>query len=86
MSFPFRRAPTEFRRKVKERKEEDKRAKSENTTSADFQNIKNRLGFTQKAKDWKVKRELKRLSNKKPKTWKAIGLTANDFKAYGIKV
>jgi len=84
--FPFRRAPEPFKRKVEERKKEARKAKEKHIDSSDLQNIKNKLGYTQRTKEYKVIAELKRLSRKKPKTWKAIGLTEKDFKAFGIKV
>ena len=84
MSFPFRRAPKEFKRKITERKTEAKRAKKENITSADYQNIRNKLGLSKNHKEWKIRAELLRLSRKRPKTWLALGLTREDFKAFDI--
>ena len=86
MSFPFRRAPEPFKRKIKERKEEAKKAKDRHIDSSDLQNIKNKIGFTQRTKEYKVIAELKRLARKRPKTWKAIGITIEDFEKFGIKV
>ena len=77
--FPFRRLP-------EGRKKEAKRAEKKHLTSKDLQNIKNKLGLTQRTKEYRVIAELKRLSRKKPKTWKALGLTPDDFKEYGIKI
>ena len=85
MSFPFRRAPPEFKRQVEGRKKEAKRAKKENITSADYQNIRNKLGLGKRDNDSKVVYTLRRFA-KKPRTWKVIGITTEDFKRFGIEV
>ena len=85
MSFPFRRTPDEFKRKTTERKTEYRRAKKENITSADYQNIKNKLGLNQRTSETKLKFVLNRYK-KKPRSWKAIGITKEDFKRFGIEV
>ena len=87
VDFPFRKAPekSEFKRKIEERKSEAERAAKNHITSADFQNIRNKLGLSQRDKDAKVIFVLKRFA-KKPRTWKAIGITKDDFKKFGIIV
>ena len=85
--LPFRKAPekSEFKRKIEERKSEAARAAKNHVTSADFQNIRNKLGLSQRDKDAKVIFVLKRFA-KKPRTWKSIGITKDDFKKFGIIV
>lgn len=87
VDFPFRKAPekSEFKRKIEERKTEADRAAKNHTTSADFQSIRNKLGLGKRDKDYKVILVLNRFA-KKPRTWKAIGLTKEDFKKFGIIV
>ena len=89
--FPFRRKPSNsddrnYTRKTKERKTEAKRAKDSHIDSSDLQGIRNKIGYNKTAKEWKVKKELIRLSKKKPKTWKLLGLTIEDFKKFGIHI
>ena len=78
MSFPFRRMP-------EGRKTEAKRARKENITSHDLQNTKNKLGLAQKTGETKTRYVLSRYA-KKPRSWKAQGITKEDFKKFGIKV
>lgn len=84
--FPFRRAPEKYKRKPEERKSEARRAAKENFTSADVQGIRNKLGLSKTHKEWKIKKELIRLSKKPHKTWRLIGLTKEDFTKFGITV
>ena len=78
VDFPFRRQP-------EGRKTEAKKAESNHITSKDFQNIKNKLGLSQKENDEKVRYALRRLA-KKPRTWKVVGITKDDFIRFGIKI
>jgi len=78
MSFPFRRLP-------EGRKKEAKRAEKKHVTSKDFQNIKNKLGLSQTTSERKLKYVLSRYK-KKPRSWKAIGITKEDFKRFGIRI
>ena len=51
----------------------------------DYQNIKNKLGLSQRVSQARVKQELRRLKNKSPATWKALKLDkAKTLKKYGI--
>jgi hypothetical protein len=83
--FPFRRAPDKYKRKPKERKEEAEKAKK-HFDSSDIQGIRNKLGLSKTHKEWKIKKEMIRLSKKPSKTWRLIGLTKEDFAMFGIKV
>ena len=74
-----------FRRKPEERKKEAKRAEDSHVTSKDFQNIRNKLGLSQKESDEKVRYALRRLV-KKPRTWKVVGITRDDFIKFGITI
>lgn len=67
------------------RETENERAKKENFTSKDTQNIKNRLGLSQKATREQVKAELIRLKKKSEATWRALKLTKKDFEDYDVK-
>ncbi len=78
MSFPFRRMP-------EGRKTEAKRAKVKHLDSSDLQNIKNKLGLAQRTGETKTRYVLSRYA-KKPRSWKAQGITKEDFKKFGIKV
>ncbi len=84
--FPFRKTPNkpEFTRKRAERKSEAERAKA-HFNSDDIQSIKARLGLKSTASIEKTKYQLSRLS-KKPRAWKAVGITREDFKKFGIKI
>ena len=54
-------------------------------SSSDYQNIKNKLGLSQKVSQARIKQELRRLKNKSPATWKALKLDkAKTLKKYGI--
>ena len=86
MSFPFRRAPQEFKRKPKERKAEADKARKKNITSEDYQSIRNKLGLSQRDREDKVLSELRRISRKNTRTAKALGITKDDFKKFGIKI
>ena len=70
-----------FKRKVEERKFEAKRAEK---YFPKYSNVKNRLGLPQHAPYEKVKFELNR--HKNPRARKALGLTDEDFKEYGIEI
>ena len=83
MSFPFRRKPKEFQRQSEGRKKEAQRARKKHVTSEDFQNIKNKLGLQQITSEEKTKYVLRRFA-KKPRSWKAIGITKEDFERFGI--
>ena len=85
MSFPFRRTPKEFTRQPEGRKKEARRARKENVTSHDYQNIKNKLGLNQNSSEEKTKHVLTRF-RWKPRAWKAIGITKEDFERFGIKI
>ena len=53
--------------------------------SSDYQNIKNKLGLSQRESRARVIKELKRLKNKSPATWKALKLDkVKTLKKYGI--
>jgi len=84
--FPFRKAPESFKKKIEERKTEAKKAAKNNITSADFQNIKNKLGLSQRDKEARVKQVLRRLSSKSKRAWSAIGITKEDFRRFGIRI
>ena len=86
MSFPFRRAPQEYKRKPEGRKKEAEKARKKHVTSDDFQSIRNKLGLSQRNKEDKVLSELRRISRKNPRTAKALGITKDDFKKFGIKI
>ncbi len=86
MSFPFRRTPTEFKRQPQGRKKEAGRARKENITSIDYQNIKNKLGLNQRTSEEKTKHILTRFRWKSKRTWDAIGITEADFKKFGISL
>ena len=52
---------------------------------SDYQNIKNKLGLSQRESRARVIRELKRLKNKSAATWKALKLDkAKTLKKFGI--
>ena len=86
MSFPFRRAPPKYKRKVREMdKEEADRAKLPKITTEDYQNIRNKLGLGKRDKDSKVAYIMRRYACK-PRSWKVVGLTREDFKRFGIEV
>ena len=78
VDFPFRRLP-------EERKKEAKRAEDSHITSKDFQNIRNKLGLSQRENDEKVRYALRRLA-KKPRNWKVVGITKDDFIRFGISI
>lgn len=72
----------EFKRMRKGRKKEAERAKK-SFDSSDIQNLKNKLGLSQRENEARVIRELNRIRNK-PRTIKALKLTIEDFKKFGI--
>lgn len=86
MTFPFRRTPKEFKRQPEGRKKEAEKARKKHVTSEDFQNIKNKLGLSQRAKEEKVISELKRISRKSARTARALGITKEDYAKFGIKI
>lgn len=70
-----------FKRKVEERKIEAKKAEK---YFPKYSNAKNKLGLKQHTPDDKVKFELNK--HKNPRDRKALGLTDDDFKEYGIEI
>ncbi len=84
--FPFRRTPDkpEYTRKRAERVSEAKRAKA-HFNSDDIQGIRAKLGLNSRTGEAKIKYTLRRYA-KKPRSWKAIGLTKDDFSKFGIKI
>jgi len=86
--FPFRRLPDkpEFTRKPKERKAEAERVAAKHTTSEDYNSLRAKLGLGKRDKDYKVKNTLSRLRHKNHRTWKAVGITEEDFERFGIEI
>jgi hypothetical protein len=70
-----------FKKKSEERKVEAKKAKAV-FNSDDFTSINKKLGLRANAPKEKIVFELNRLKN--PRTRKALGLTEQDFKQFGI--
>lgn len=70
-----------FKKKSEERKVEAKKAKAV-FNSDDFTSINKKLGLRSNAPREKIIFELNRLKN--PRTRKALGLTEQDFKQFGI--
>lgn len=70
-----------FKKKSEERKVEAKKAKTV-FNSDDFTSINKKLGLRSNAPREKIIFELNRLKN--PRTRKALGLTEQDFKQFGI--
>ena len=74
-----------FKRKPKGRKTEAKKAEDKHLDSGELQTICNKLGISSSGRNVeKIKFELNRLKNKSA-TRKALGLTDEDFKKYGIE-
>ena len=84
--FPFRRTPDkpEFTRKSKERKSEAKRARA-HFNADDITSVRAKLGLNKRTGEAKIKYTLRRFA-KKPRSWKAIGITKDDFIKFGIKI
>ena len=81
--FPFRRLPDkpEFTKKT-----ETKRIVRKHATVDDYNSLRAKLGLGKRSKDYKVKNTLSRLRNKDHRTWKAVGVTEEDFRIFGIQV
>ena len=74
-----------FKRQPAGRLREAEKAKEKHLDSSELQNLKNRLGLSQREPESRVIRELQRLRNKSQRTWKALKLTEADFEKFGIK-
>lgn len=84
--YAFKTKEMIFQRKVKERVEEEEKAREKYTDSSEFQNLRNRLGLSQSTSDARVKEELMRLWRKSQETRTKLGLTKKLMQEWGLKV